>query len=65
MNRIASLGLGIMGSSMGSNLLEAGFDVTVWNRTRDECRPLVEQGPRQADTPAQAVIGIEKSCSLR
>jgi 3-hydroxyisobutyrate dehydrogenase-like beta-hydroxyacid dehydrogenase len=58
MNRIASLGLGIMGSGMTSNLLKAGFDVTVWNRTRGKCRPLEEQGARQADTPARAAIGI-------
>ena len=59
MKRIAYLGLGIMGRGMASNLVKAGFDVTVWNRTRERCRPLVEQGARQADTPAEAVMDAE------
>ncbi len=59
MERIGYLGLGIMGSGMAANLLKAGFDVTVWNRNREKCRPLVEQGARQAETPAEAVINAE------
>jgi len=59
MKRIAYLGLGTMGRGMASNLVKAGFDVTVWNRTRERCRPLVEQGARQADTPAEAVMDAE------
>jgi 3-hydroxyisobutyrate dehydrogenase-like beta-hydroxyacid dehydrogenase len=31
--RVAFLGLGIMGQSMASNLVKAGHEVTVWNRT--------------------------------
>ncbi len=59
MERIAYLGLGVMGSGMASNLLKAGHDVTVWNRTKEKCQPLVEQGAKQADTPAQAVIDAD------
>ncbi|MBE9007030.1 NAD(P)-dependent oxidoreductase [Fortiea sp. LEGE XX443] len=55
MERIAYLGLGIMGSGMASNLLKAGYPVTVWNRSPESCKPLVEQGATQAQTPAQAV----------
>lgn len=47
------LGLGIMGSAMAANLVRAGFDVTVWNRTPQKCEPLVEQGARMAQTPAE------------
>ncbi len=59
MKRIAYLGLGIMGRGMAANLVKAGFEVTVWNRTRERCRPLVEQGARQAETPAEAVMDAE------
>jgi 3-hydroxyisobutyrate dehydrogenase-like beta-hydroxyacid dehydrogenase len=59
MERIAYLGLGVMGSGMASNLLKAGHEVTVWNRTKEKCQPLVEQGAKQADTPAQAVIDAD------
>jgi 3-hydroxyisobutyrate dehydrogenase-like beta-hydroxyacid dehydrogenase len=47
--RIAFLGLGIMGAPMAANLLQAGFDVTVWNRTRVKEEPLVAAGARRAE----------------
>ncbi|MBW4054862.1 MAG: NAD(P)-dependent oxidoreductase [Proteobacteria bacterium] len=49
--RIGFVGLGIMGSSMAENLIKAGFQVTVWNRTADKCRLLAEKGARVADSP--------------
>lgn len=55
MERIAYLGLGIMGSGMAKNLLKAGYPVTVWNRSPESCKPLVEQGATQGETPAKAV----------
>ncbi|GAX39755.1 putative 2-hydroxy-3-oxopropionate reductase [Tolypothrix sp. NIES-4075] len=55
MKRIAYLGLGIMGSGMATNLLKAGYDLSVWNRNPESCKPLVEQGATQAQTPAKAV----------
>ncbi len=55
MEKIAYLGLGIMGQGMAGNLLKAGYPVTVWNRTPDRCTPLVARGAKQAATPAQAV----------
>ncbi len=55
MKRIAYLGLGIMGSGMATNLLKSGYDVTVWNRNLESCKPLVEKGATPAQTPAQAV----------
>jgi 3-hydroxyisobutyrate dehydrogenase-like beta-hydroxyacid dehydrogenase len=55
MERIAYLGLGIMGHGMVGNLLRAGYPVTVWNRTPERCAPFVARGAKQADTPAQAV----------
>lgn len=55
MERIAYLGLGIMGSGMAANLLKAGYPLTVWNRSPEAGKPLVDQGATQAETPAQAV----------
>jgi|GEM_PF-2901909 len=46
MEKIAYLGLGIMGQGMAANLLKAGYPVTVWNRTPAACEPLVGQGAR-------------------
>ena len=47
--KIAYLGLGIMGRPMAVNLVKAGHDVTVWNRT-----PKSVEGARTAATPAEA-----------
>lgn len=55
MEKIAYLGLGTMGSGMAKNLLQAGYQVTVWNRSPERCIPLVEQGATQAGTPTEAV----------
>jgi len=53
--RVAFLGLGIMGQSMATNLVNAGHEVTVWNRTPGK---LVE-GAAVAPTPAAAAQGAE------
>jgi 3-hydroxyisobutyrate dehydrogenase-like beta-hydroxyacid dehydrogenase len=53
--RVAFLGLGIMGQSMATNLVKAGHEVTVWNRTPGK---LVE-GAGIAPTPAAAAQGAE------
>jgi 3-hydroxyisobutyrate dehydrogenase-like beta-hydroxyacid dehydrogenase len=53
--RVAFLGLGIMGHSMATNLVKAGYEVSVWNRTPGK---LVE-GAAVAPTPAAAAQGAE------
>ena len=53
--RVAFLGLGIMGQAMATNLVKAGHEVTVWNRTPGK---LVE-GAAVAQTPAAAAQGAE------
>ncbi|MGD0163730.1 MAG: NAD(P)-dependent oxidoreductase [Candidatus Sulfotelmatobacter sp.] len=53
--RVAFLGLGIMGHAMATNLVKAGHEVTVWNRTPGK---LVE-GAGIAPTPAAAAQGAE------
>jgi len=53
--RVAFLGLGIMGAPMAANLVRAGVDVTVWNRTAERAeRFAAEHGARSAPTPAEA-----------
>jgi 3-hydroxyisobutyrate dehydrogenase len=52
---VAVLGTGIMGAPMARNLLKAGFQVLVWNRTPDKARVLVADGADLAETPADAV----------
>ncbi len=52
--RIAVLGTGLMGAPMAANLLEAGHQVTVWNRTQAKTEPLVARGAHAAQSPTQA-----------
>jgi 3-hydroxyisobutyrate dehydrogenase-like beta-hydroxyacid dehydrogenase len=56
---ISYLGLGTMGQGMASNLLKAGYKLTVWNRSIEKCEPFVGKGARVADTPADAVSGVD------
>ncbi|MEV5325526.1 2-hydroxy-3-oxopropionate reductase [Nonomuraea fastidiosa] len=56
---IAFIGLGIMGSPMAVHLVNAGHDVTGYNRTPAKARPLAEAGGRVAESVAQAVTGAE------
>ena len=56
---IAYLGLGTMGSGMASNLLKAGYHLTVWNRSTEKCEPFARKGARVAATPADAVHDVD------
>ena len=42
--KIAFLDMGLMGSRMATRLLQAGFEVAVWNRTRSACDALIDLG---------------------
>jgi 3-hydroxyisobutyrate dehydrogenase len=53
--KVAFLGLGIMGGPMAANLVKAGHEVTVWNRTPGK----TVEGARIASTPAEAAKGCE------
>ena len=51
---VAIIGLGRMGSGMARRILEAGYPLTVWNRSTDKTQPFAEAGARVAATPAEA-----------
>ncbi len=51
--RIGFIGLGIMGQGMARNLLRAGFELTVWNRTTGKMDELVAEGATAAGSPAE------------
>jgi 3-hydroxyisobutyrate dehydrogenase len=48
--RIGWIGLGKMGTPMAKNLVQAGFDVTVYNRTRSKLEPLLSMGAKAASS---------------
>ncbi len=53
-NRVAILGLGIMGSGMAQRLLASGFQVAVYSRNRENARPLADAGAFVAASPLEA-----------
>ena len=55
--KVGLIGLGNMGSGMAASLLKAGHEVTVYNRTPEKTKPLVEKGARKAASVADACRG--------
>ncbi len=47
--KIAFLGMGLMGSRMATRLIQAGFEVAVWNRTTSACDVLIDMGATALD----------------
>ncbi|MEA2973673.1 MAG: 3-hydroxyisobutyrate dehydrogenase [Actinomycetota bacterium] len=64
MSKIAFLGLGSMGTPMATRLVNAGHDVTVWNRTMSRTTPLADAGASVADSPAGAAAGVELAITM-
>jgi 2-hydroxy-3-oxopropionate reductase len=56
---IAFLGIGLMGKPMASRLLQAGYQVTAWNRTRSKADELALLGARVAEQVADAVAAAD------
>ncbi|PSJ40413.1 NAD(P)-dependent oxidoreductase [Allosphingosinicella deserti] len=57
--RIGFVGLGQMGSAMARNLLAAGHQLTVWNRSAGKADGLGAEGARAAASPAEAADGAD------
>ncbi|MCB9746218.1 MAG: NAD(P)-dependent oxidoreductase [Alphaproteobacteria bacterium] len=58
------LGLGAMGARMARRLLDAGHALTVWNRSPERAKPLVEAGARLAESPRAAAEGAALVLSM-
>lgn len=56
---VAFIGLGTMGIPMALNIINAGFDLTVHNRTREKEEAPANAGARRAGSPREAAAGAE------
>jgi len=56
---IGFIGLGLMGRPMSANLLKAGYELTVWNRTASRSDELVSQGAKRAASPREVAAASE------
>lgn len=57
--KVGFVGMGIMGKPMSKNVLKAGYDVTVYNRTVAKTGPLAEAGAKVASSPKEAAEGAD------
>ncbi|KAK9228755.1 hypothetical protein WN944_021711 [Citrus x changshan-huyou] len=62
--RIGFLGMGIMGTPMAQNLLKAGCDVTVWNRTKSKCDPLISLGAKYQPSPDEVAASCDVTFAM-
>lgn len=53
--RVGFAGIGLMGLPMCRRLLAAGYPLTVWNRSPDKCKSLLEEGADYAQSPAELI----------
>jgi 3-hydroxyisobutyrate dehydrogenase len=56
---VGFIGLGLMGRPMAANLLKAGYDLALWNRTASRADALVAQGAKRAATPRDVAAASE------
>src|SRR5262245_30877844 len=49
--RLGWIGTGVMGTSMCGHLMDRGYPMTVYNRTKSKAQPLLDKGAKWADSP--------------
>jgi 3-hydroxyisobutyrate dehydrogenase len=59
MPRVAFIGLGRMGHGMAGRYIAAGFDVSLWNRSKAKAEDLIARGARWATSPADAAVDAD------
>ncbi|KAI4329102.1 hypothetical protein L6164_021402 [Bauhinia variegata] len=62
--RVGFLGIGIMGSPMAQNLIKAGCDLTVWNRTKNKCDPLISLGAKYKSSPEEVAASCDVTFAM-
>lgn len=64
MTKVGFIGLGIMGQSMAGHILDAGYELHVYNRTRAKADALVESGAIAEDTPGDVAATCDVVISI-
>src|ERR671914_1496920 len=57
--RVGFAGLGAMGAGIARRLLDAGYEVVGWNRTKERAQPLLDAGLGWADTPRELAASVD------
>ena len=64
MKKIAFFGIGAMGERIAINLINAGYELQVWNRTQEKCQRLVSMGATAYDSPRKAVENVNIAIAM-
>ena len=64
LKKIGFVGTGIMGAAMAGHLLDAGFELSVYNRTKSKAQGLIERGARWCDTVGECAAGQDVVISI-
>ncbi|KAF6247771.1 3-hydroxyisobutyrate dehydrogenase [Nitrosopumilus sp. b3] len=59
MKKIGVIGLGMLGNAVAQHLLDSGFDLTVYNRTKEKTLPIKEKGAKVASSPKEVAEQAE------
>ncbi|PON48166.1 3-hydroxyisobutyrate dehydrogenase-related [Parasponia andersonii] len=62
--KVGFLGTGIMGLPMAQNLIKVGYDVTVWNRTKSKCDPLISLGAKYKSSPEEVAASCDVTFAM-
>ena len=57
--QVGFIGLGRMGSAIARNILKSGFELTVYNRTPEKMKPLIDEGATGANSPREAAADAD------
>ena len=64
MKKIGFIGIGVMGGPMALNLMRAGYELTVYSRTKSKCEAVLAAGARWADSPAACAAGQDAALTM-
>ena len=64
LTKITLIGTGLMGAPMARNLMSAGFDLTVWNRSPERAKALLDEGAKTAADLGHAIEGADVVLSM-
>ena len=64
MRKIGFIGTGIMGGAMAGHLLEAGYELNVYNHTKAKADQLVQRGAHWCDSAGQCAVGCDVVISM-
>ena len=59
MKKIGIIGLGMLGNAVALHLLDSGFDITVYNRTKEKTMQIKEKGAKVALSPKELAENVE------